>query len=500
MSLRRRLLAGLIVVAAVLVVTNVVLSSTIQRFLLDRIDRQLVDVASRPVFRVDRGPMDHGPAGVNRPLGTDVQTLSEYFIAVGDPTTGPLYQYSSAFRDSSEAPALRTSQVMNNLTDPQSAAKPFTAPATKGSGRWRLVAVSDPRFGTATVVGISLDTVDKTIAQVRLVQIFGTLAVLASLGLVSWWMLRLGVHPIEDMARTADAIATGDLSQRVEHPGERTEAGRLGVALNSMLGRIEDAFHAREASEARVRRFAADASHELRTPLTSIQGYAELWRAGGLRDTGELAEAMRRMEQEARRMGTLVEDLLLLARIDQRRPLEFSPVRLDHLVADAVRDARAVEPDRSIGLVSSPVTVHGDEMRLRQVVGNLLANVRAHTPAGTPARVTIGADADRARLEVADDGPGMEPDVAAKVFERFYRADKSRARAQARGGTGLGLSIVAAIAEAHGGTAEVSSVVGKGSTFVVVVPLSAAVALDAPPMEPEDVERPSDRAPTPSRP
>lgn len=471
MSLRRRLLAGLIGVAAVLIVTNVVLSSTIQRFLLDRLDRQLVEVAERPFFRSD--DQGRGPGRGFSPTGT--QMLSEYFIAVGNDLDS-LENYSSAFRDATDAPLLRRAQVVANLAAADVEPKPFTAPGVDADTRWRLVAV-DSDSG-ATIVGLSLDEVDQTIARIRLVQVFGTLAVLASLGLVSWWMLRLGVHPIEDMARTADAIAAGDLSQRVEHPGERTEAGRLGVALNSMLGRIEEAFRAREASEERVRRFAADASHELRTPLTSIQGYAELWRAGGLRDPGELGEAMRRMEQEARRMGTLVEDLLLLARLDQRRPLELGEVRLHDIAADAVKDARAVEPDRPIELTASPVTVQGDEMRLRQVLGNLLANARAHTPAGTPVQVSVRADGGRARLEVTDHGQGMGPEVAAKVFERFYRADKSRARA--RGGTGLGLSIVAAIAEAHGGVAEVTSAVGQGSTFSVVLPASAMGPVDAP--------------------
>ena len=487
MSLRRRLLIGLVAVAAVLVATNVVLSGIIESFLLDRVDRQLVEVAPRLYRGDDRG---HGPGG-GGPRGfpsPDEETLSEYFLAVGDPTSDTLEYIPSAFADESDAPpVLRRSDVLGYLAPRGQTPQPFTAASSDGSGSWRLVAIEDPREGAA-VVGLSLDEVDQTVDRIRLVQVFGTLAVLAALGLISWWMLRLGVHPIEDMARTADAIAGGDLSQRVDHPGERTEAGRLGVALNSMLTRIEEAFRAREASEARVRRFAADASHELRTPLTSIQGYAELWRAGGLRSEPELAEAMRRMEQEAHRMGTLVEDLLLLARLDQHRPLELAQVRLDELVADAVRDARAVEPDRPIEVAVEPLSVHGDEMRLRQVVGNLLSNARAHTPAHTPVRVTVAAVGDRARIEVADEGPGMEPEVAAKVFERFYRADRSRARA--RGGSGLGLSIVAAIAEAHGGTAQVVSEVGRGSRFTVDLPIVRPGAPEAP-TETAATDRPS---------
>ena len=482
MSLRRRLLAGLIGVAAVLIITNVVLSSTIQRFLLDRVDRQLIEVASRPIFGGDGD--GHGPGGGPRGFPEDTQTLSEYFIATGDPTEGTLEPLGSAFYDEDEAPLLVSNELLAHLTSRRAEPRPYTATAVRGDGNWRVVAVEDR--GSVTVVGLSLDSVENTVDRIRLVQVFGTLSVLSALGLVSWWMLRLGVHPIEDMARTADAIAAGDLSQRVEHPGEGTEAGRLGVALNTMLTRIEDAFRAREASEDRVRRFAADASHELRTPLTSIRGYAELWRAGGLRDSEELSEAMRRMEQEAARMGTLVEDLLLLARLDQRRPLELSQVRLDQIAADAVKDAKAVEPDRPIELAAAPVIVHGDEMRLRQVVANLLANASAHTPAGTPVRVSVSTDAGRARLEVADQGPGMAPEVAAKVFERFYRADKSRARA--RGGTGLGLSIVAAIAEAHGGHADVSSEPGRGSTFVVDLPVSQESRLSS--EEPVDAAEP----------
>ena len=463
MSLRRRLLIGLIAVAAVLVVTNVVLAQTIESYLLDRLDGQLLGVASRPVFRGGPG------GGPGRQPGGD-RTLSEYFIAVGDADATAFHQLGSELADETESPPrLEGEQILGRLARARRTPSPFTAPAAEGGGSWRLVALAEPRGGV-TVVGLSLGRIDDTVARIRSIQILGTLAVLAALGLISSWMLRLGVHPLEAMARDADAIAQGDLSRRVEHPGGRTEAGRLGVALNTMLERIEDAFRAREASEERVRRFAADASHELRTPLTSIRGYAELWRAGALRGEEELAEAMRRMEQEASRMGRLVEDLLLLARLDQRRPLDRALVPLDQLAADAVADARAVEPDRPIELEAEPVTVDGDEMRLRQVLANLLANVRDHTPALTQVSLSVAAEGGRARLVVTDGGPGLPPEVAARVFERFYRADPARPRTG--GGTGLGLSIVAAIVESHGGAAGVTSEPGRGTRFSVDLPLA----------------------------
>ncbi|HVE47038.1 MAG TPA: HAMP domain-containing sensor histidine kinase [Acidimicrobiales bacterium] len=469
MSLRRRLLLGLLAIGAVLVVTNITLAERFRSVLLERVDRQLAATASRDVF----GPEGRRLRGLpGRPPGADDQTLSEYFIAVGDLSTGALVQLSSALADEEQPPPrLVRTRIADAAARPPDPPLPFSVPAQSGGGTWRLVAVAHGGDRVA-VVGLSLDQLESTLGQLRVVQILGTLAVLATLGLVSWWMLRLGVHPIEDMARTADAIAKGDLSRRVEHPGGATEVGRLGQALNSMLERIQQSFTEREASEAKVRRFAADASHELRTPLTSILGYAELWRAGGLRQPAALDDAMRRMEQEANRMAALTEDLLLLARLDQARTPERAPVRLDELVADAVVDARAVEPDRPIASALAPVVVEGDEAQLRQVVANLLANTRAHTPPGTPVEVAVNAHDGTARLTVVDHGPGMPPEVAAGVFERFFRADASRARAA--GGTGLGLAIVEAIVRGHDGTVRVESEPGAGSRFTVELPAAVS--------------------------
>lgn len=461
MSLRRRLVLGLLTIGAVLVFTNVTLSQRFERYLLERIDVQLKDVASSSLFRQDR-PQRPGQRG---PQPQD-ETLSEYFIAVGVPERALVRVGSSLGDDTRPAPVLDAATVRQHARRP-GLAVPFTVRASTGDGEWRLVSVVSGRE-RVTVVGLGLDQVASTVARTRIVQLLGTLAVLSTLGLVSWWVLRLGVHPIEDMAVAADAIAAGDLSRRVEHSGPATEAGRLGIAFNAMLERIQGAFREREASEERVRRFAADASHELRTPLTSILGYTELWRAGGLQTPEQLGDAMSRMEDEGRRMAALVEDLLTLARLDQNRSPERTPVRLDLLAEDAVRDARAVEPLRPIEADLAPVTVNIDEAQMRQVIGNLLANARVHTPAETRVRVKVEQVGDRVVVEVADEGPGMVPEVASQVFERFYRADLSRGRGA--GGTGLGLAIVQGIVVGLGGTVRVESVVGEGSRFVVELP------------------------------
>jgi two-component system OmpR family sensor kinase len=247
--------------------------------------------------------------------------------------------------------------------------------------------------------------------------------------------------------------------------------GRLARTLNAMLDRLQAAFEERRASEARLRRFVADASHELQTPLTSVRGYAELFRRGAARDPDDLDMAMARIEAEATRMGVLVDDLLTLARLDQGRELRREPVDLVPLARDLVHDARVVDPGRPIDLeADGSVVVAGDDPALRQVLGNLIANARVHTPPGTPVTVRVRARDAMAVVEVADRGPGLAPEHAERVFERFFRADPSRARAS--GGTGLGLSIVAAVAEAHGGSAEVDSAPGRGATFRIVLPLA----------------------------
>jgi two-component system, OmpR family, sensor kinase len=365
-----------------------------------------------------------------------------------------------------------------------------TVPAAGGGGRWR-VAVAPRRDGSggSVVVAASLDGIDATIRQLRLIDLGVSLIVLAALAGVGAAIVRASLRPLVEIEQTARAIAAGDLTRRVPERDPGTEVGRLGRALNTMLAQIESAFGARAASEAsarrsedRMRRFVADASHELRTPLTTIRGFAELYRQGAARDPAELDRLMRRIEDQAARMGLLVEDLLLLARLDTERPLDRQPVDLLALAAEAVNDARAVAPDRRIEVVlggddgdhDGVLVVLGDDRRLRQVLANLVDNALTHTPAGSPIEVRVGTSTldgrPGAAFEVVDHGPGLAPEQAERVFERFYRADP--ARSPADGGSGLGLSIVAALVAVHGGTVAVDSVPGRGARFRVVLPLA----------------------------
>jgi two-component system OmpR family sensor kinase len=371
--------------------------------------------------------------------------------------------------------------------------------SVNGDAQWRVIAapytLSDGTTGTL-LIAESLGPVASTVEHVELLSlIIGAIAVVVLAG-IGYVVVRASLRPLRAVERTAAEIAAGDLSHRVPDADPHTEVGQLSRALNTMLGKIETAFAARAASEQaareseermrhselaareseqRMRRFVADASHELRTPLTSIRGFAELYRQGAARDEQELSRLMRRIEDEAKRMGVLVEDLLLLARLDQERPIAQAPVDLLAVATDAVHDARAVDPARpitlTVGRVDPPPVVIGDEARLRQVLGNLMMNAMKHTPAGTPVTVRLGTEVDaraaRVVIEVADEGPGMPAEVAEHVFERFYRADKAR---RSDGGTGLGLAIVAALVTGHAGRISVRTAPGEGATFRVELP------------------------------
>ncbi len=460
-SLRARLVAGLLAVAAVgVLVLGFGTYRALAGFLQSRTDQQLRD-SQYPVY----GELAREDfPGHRRPSGESV-ILTGTFAELRHPG-GSVAQYLTKGR---ALPELAVDVQLDRE-------RFYTTPAKTGSGSYRVLA-TPLDDGSVFSVALPLDDNRATLRRLIGIELGMGVGVLAALAALAWWVVRLGLRPLDHIGATAEAIAAGDLGRRVDQADERTEVGRLGLALNRMLGQIESAFDERRATEDRLRRFVADASHELRTPLTSIRGYAELFRRGAADRPEDLATAMRRIEEEAARMGVLVEDLLLLARLDQGPTIDRSPVDLARLAADAVNDARAVAPERPVTFSNDrPVMVLGDELRLRQVAANLLSNALVHTPAGTAVRVTVAVRGDRAVLEVSDDGPGLAPETAARVFERFYRVDKARSRAT--GGVGLGLSIVAAIAEVHGGEARLAPPTPdrRGATFVVELPLMATPA------------------------
>jgi two-component system, OmpR family, sensor kinase len=460
LSLRSRLVLGVIALAAVgLAVANVATYASLRSFLIEQIDRDLDESHFGVEGDVPRHGCGRGPSPGD-------------YIEVRD-SAGQVLCDRLGIDYGGEAAS--PPDLSSALDDPISGLGPgeaayITVDAQDGGGRYRARAWIDEHSGTTIVLARSLEDVDATLGRLLWIEVLVTAAVLAVLGLLGLWVVRLGLRPLTAIGETADAIAAGDLSRRVELAEPRTEVGRLGLALNAMLGRIESSFNAQAASEQRLRRFVADASHELRTPLAAVRAYAELFSRGAAQRPEDLERSMRGISGESERMTVLVEDLLLLARLDEGRPLEREPVRLERVVEDAVETARTVDPDRPIGLTLEPASVVGDQARLRQVIDNLLSNVRAHTPAGAPVDVRVSSSNGSAVVAVADSGPGLADGDAERVFRRFYRADESRSRAS--GGVGLGLAIVAAVAEAHGGTVAATSEPGQGATFTVTLPLA----------------------------
>ncbi len=480
MSLRARLLLGFVAIALVLIGADLVLAANVQKSLVDQIDQRL-DGAVGPFTRGFGGrfpgpaPSGTGPnQGTSIPDGDVNPRFTEFFVAAIAADGSVVYQQLPNLRDGDPAPKLDTSLAISRAVGVGEPLKPYTVGASDGSSLRYRMASQQTATGTYAVVAIPMREADATLSRLIGVEVAATAAVLLVLALVAFWVIRLGLRPIVKMTATADAIAEGDLSRRVEVGPPSTEAGRLGLALNGMLHQIEGAFDQRQASEDRLRRFIADASHELRTPLTSIRGYTELYRSGAVAEGDGLADAMRRIEGESVRMGELVDDMLLLARLDQGRPLDADPVDVAALARDSVSDARAVEPDRPIALQvpDAPVVVAGDEQRLRQLMANLLANARQHTPPDAAVEVSVRTADDRAVIEVADHGPGIDAGDAQRIFERFYRADPSRVRRGSDGGAGLGLSIVAAVTAAHHGQASVETAPGHGARFRVELPLA----------------------------
>ncbi|WP_433211995.1 sensor histidine kinase [Dactylosporangium sp. CS-047395] len=470
----------LVLLAAALTTTGIAGVVSTRDYLIDRLDAQLLDSVDQATHNCMIKPSDMG----NGP-GAPVQR-NGYFVACGQRDGSFEDAVFTRATDNQAKPV--TPETWDGLDvsrlSPDVAGAYSTVESRDGTGHsWRvLTAVQTNRPNQPpVVVAISFDEIDSSVS--RQVVMSATIGgfVLLVLAVVAYVMVRSSLRPLVEVEQTAEAIAAGDLSRRVPESDPRTEVGGLAQALNTMLGQIETAFDERRASEeaalaseGRMRRFVADASHELRTPLTSIRGFAELYRQSGQTD-----DNIRRIEHHATRMGLLVDDLLLLARMDQQRPLEKRPVDLLSLATDALIDARVTATDHRLRLrtpnsedddadTEAPIVL-GDEARLRQVLQNLLSNALNHTPAGTEVTVFVGTDADKAILEVSDNGPGMTEDDAARVFERFYRTDPSRTRAL--GGSGLGLSIVAALVKAHNGEVTLKTAPAKGATFRVTIPL-----------------------------
>jgi two-component system OmpR family sensor kinase len=450
MSLRTRLVLGVIALTLVgLVAADVATYSSLQSFLFDRTDASLAQ-AEQALARRHGGPPDDAVRG--------------YYVEVRGPQGTVL---TSGFGERFPGEQAPPPPALPAALD---AGRTFTANASSGGGRYR---VRTWLAGGATIaLAAPLADVDATLHRLLLIELLVTALVLAGLAALGLYVVRLGLRPRGAIEETAAKIAAGDLGRRVEVTSERTEVGRLGLALNAMLAQIETAFRGKEASERQLRRFVADASHELRTPLAAVRAYAELFTRGASTRPDDLARSMHGIERESQRMSLLVDDLLLLARLVEGRPLEQAPVELDDVVREAVDAAKAVEPQRPIETSLEGAVVTGDRDRLRQIVDNLLSNARSHTPPGTPVHVSVAAPNGKAILTVRDEGPGLDQEHAAHVFERFYRSDASRTRAS--GGVGLGLAIVAAVAAAHGGAASASAEPGKGATMSIELPLAPA--------------------------
>ena len=456
-----------ILVALTSLVTGFLGTALLRSYLYDRADTQLRDfgaVASRVLER------SHLPVRQS----AQQQTLPTQFLVEVVSADGQVQRAGTSLQDA-DAPRLSAAQLRDE-------GSPFTAPAAgTPTHSWRVL-VEPLSGGRHVIIAFSLDNLNSTVTRLEIADALAgaiAIAVLAGIGLP---LVRASLAPLSRIEATAAAIAGGDLSRRIDHPSSGTEVGRLADALDTMLGRIEAAYRAREEGEARalrsedrMRQFVADASHELRTPLTSVRGLAEFGlQQGNAASPDELLRLMTLIHHEASRMGRLVEDLLMLARLDTDRPLDRRYVDLASIAAQAVQAARIVHPGRRIALLADdPVIVCADEERLRQVIDNLVGNAMQHTPQRSRVTVSVTSTATIGEITVTDNGPGMTAEQAACVFERFYRTDDARTRA--RGGTGLGLSIAASLAAAHGGDITVDTQPGQGAAFRVRLPLAASV-------------------------
>ena len=478
-SLRSRLTIGIVLLSAIgFAVTFYGTTNALNSYLVGQIDNELNSVVGGTAMRLDRGAViqqnedeieEHrqrrGAAAAPQPLQRIPTTLSVTLLSSdgaikgelgGDLTSSQISDYLKAF---------------DNAAAVETEGEPFTIKA-KGPD-FRAIAVVLPTTGDTVVVAQSLQAVERTKHQLLVLFLFVGLIALLMIAIAARYVIQIGMRPLENVEKTAEQIASGDLSARLPDAKPNTEVGRLVSSLNTMLARIEESFAARTESEGRLRRFVADASHELRTPLTAIRGFAELHRQGAVTGESDTKELVARIERESVRMSSLVEDLLILARMDQGPKMEIKPVNLSEVVTDVVESARAAGPGHPIKLTAgNEIYALGDANRIHQVVANLLANARVHTPVGTQITVEVIHLDKEVQVVVADNGPGLSEANREKIFERFYRVDPSRQRTGTEG-SGLGLSIVDAVMRSHSGHVSVDSKLGEGSTFTLHFPLQS---------------------------
>lgn len=467
-SLRNRLILASVVLASfAIIASDFAANAALRTYLISQVDDQLINISNTSLNRLDRAgiaPLEaddkNSPFKILEPLrgvptATSITLLDvdgNLIGQVGGELGGKNFAVTGMKIDG-------VSQYKN---------RPFTIDGKDGQPDIRALAQMLPTGMGSVIVADSLEKVDKTLSQLRFLFLILGLIALIAIAMAARWIIALGLKPLEAVEDTAEAIASGDLSARLPAAKPDTEVGRLTTSLNTMLSRIEESFTARVESENKLRRFVADASHELRTPLTAIRGFAELHRQGAVVGEEKTKELINRIEKESVRMSSLVEDLLLLARLDQSRELAKEPVDLNTIITEAVASARAAGPNHpiEIKLEASEIFVLGDSQRIHQVIANLLANARAHTPNGTEISITAMQGVSETTIAVSDKGPGLSKADQDRIFERFYRADPSRVRNSGEG-SGLGLSIVDAVMKAHGGYVSVKSELGKGATFTL---------------------------------
>jgi two-component system OmpR family sensor kinase len=476
-SLLNRLTLGVVLLSAMGFLASDVAAQTLMRsYLTQQMDSELLSVAGGSFPRVERAGIarearesqsdDDGDENQpNVPLQRVPTSISLTLIGPAGIVLGQIGGDLNSTEITSYLQSLTPEQVIKRGN------KPFTIEAPQSD--FRVIAQRLPTGLGTVVVAQSFEDIDRTLLRLQGLFILIGLVMILFIALASRKVITVGLRPLATVEATAERIAEGDLTARLPDIKPNTEVGRLVNTLNMMLGRIEESFAARVDSESKLRRFVADASHELRTPITAIRGFAELHRQGAVTGEEKTKELIGRIENESKRMGSLVEDLLLLARLDQSREMKAEPVNLSKLVSDAVESARAAGPNHVVNFSNSDDEIYalGDNDRIHQVVANLLANARTHTPAGTKIDVSVIQSEDGVRIRIADNGPGLSDKDQSRIFERFYRADASRVRTDGEG-TGLGLSIVDAVMRAHAGQVSVESELGKGAAFTLFFPIN----------------------------